>query len=256
MAGDTCGTHGGERLTRLRQEKADEQGGVAHHVVEHAAALQLALPEPWRMWAAVLLGRAREVGSPRRCRAARPEQGAPRLHVRREQLILQIARHEADARREIAHLARLGHVTRERLLAGEPAQRAAATLDRVHDRLDVLHARLVRSAEPERVDGWIRHHLLDGRVGAAVADVELPRERRGAFGIGAVGAPHAAHVGVADAGKGLDVEARVEAAADEADAETLAHCAGTRVFITSAVTPSLRRAESGQPAQPGLKTLP
>src|SRR6185437_3174341 len=118
---------------------------MAHHVVQHTAALQLAAPEPWHVRAAVLFGCAREIGTSGRRRAARPEKCASRLHLRRKDLILEIAVRDARTRDEIANLLRLGDVARQRLLAGDAAELALAALDRVHDLFDVLDARVIRT---------------------------------------------------------------------------------------------------------------
>ena len=85
------GLHRGERRAGLREKMPDDERRVTHHVVEHAAALQLAAPEPRHVRTAVLLRGAREIRPARRRRAARPEQLAPRFDLRREDLILEIA---------------------------------------------------------------------------------------------------------------------------------------------------------------------
>ena len=75
---------------RPGQEKAAELDAVAHHVVQDAAALQRAVPEPRHVRAAVLFGRARQVrAAGDRC-AARPDELAPARHRRREDLVLEI----------------------------------------------------------------------------------------------------------------------------------------------------------------------
>ena len=79
----------------------NDERRVAHHVVEHAAALQLAAPEPRHVRTAVLLGRAREIRTAGRRRAARPEQRRARLDLRREDLVLEIAVREPDALHEL-----------------------------------------------------------------------------------------------------------------------------------------------------------
>src|SRR5204863_9132777 len=83
--------YSGERVARLREQVANDERGVAHHVVQHAAALELAAPEPRHMRPAVFLGGAREI-RPSSCRGAtRPCERASRFHVRREQLVLEVA---------------------------------------------------------------------------------------------------------------------------------------------------------------------
>ena len=75
----------------------NDERRVAHHVVQHAAALQLAAPEPGHVRPAVLLRRAGEIRTAGRRRAARPEQLATRFDLRREHLILEIAVRDAGA---------------------------------------------------------------------------------------------------------------------------------------------------------------
>src|SRR5258708_14440161 len=93
-----------------------EQRRVAHHVVEHAAALQLALPEPRRVRSAVLLGGAREVGAAGELRAARPQQIATGLDLGRKNLVLEIPVREADFGDELEDSLCLAHIARDRLL--------------------------------------------------------------------------------------------------------------------------------------------
>ncbi len=152
----------------------------------------------------------------------------------------------ADSRAldEIAHLDRFGDVPRQRLLARDSGERAFAALDRVDDLLDVLDARVIRPGEPDRVDRRIGDHVGDRRIWFRVADIEVAGELRGRRGVLLVRTPDAEDVGVAHRAKGLQVEARVESAADERDAEPLARlrvcllgahrcCGLTRVVMTS-----------------------
>src|SRR5262245_33063380 len=116
---------------------------MAHHVVEHAAALQLALPEPGRVRTAVLLGGAREVGAPSELRAARPQEIASGFDLRRKQLILEIAVRQADLVHELEDPLCLVDIARERLLTGDSLELPFAALERAHHLFDVLDARVV-----------------------------------------------------------------------------------------------------------------
>src|SRR5215472_10567798 len=98
----------------------DDERRVAHHVVEYASSLKRAAPEPRHVRSAVLLRRAREIRTSRRRGTARPEQRVPSLHLRREDLVLEVAGGELGALGERFDLLRFGHVARERFLAGEP----------------------------------------------------------------------------------------------------------------------------------------
>ncbi len=147
------------RLARAGEQVADDFHRMAHHVVEHAAALQLALPEPGHVRPAVLLGGAGQIRAPGERGAAGPDQMPPVLHLRREQLVLQISGVEPHALHERVHLLRFGHVAGQRLLAGEPPQRSARPRSIVlDDLLDVLDAGVVGAAQPEGVDFGIGHH--------------------------------------------------------------------------------------------------
>src|SRR5262250_3058605 len=97
----------------------DDEGRVAHHVVEDAAALEVPAPEPGPVRSAVLLGRAREIGPAGRGRPAGPQEVFPRLDLRSEDLVLEVAMREVDAPNELEHLFRFGDIAGERLLAGD-----------------------------------------------------------------------------------------------------------------------------------------
>ena len=175
MRRDARRPHARRRRAGLGEQMPHDERRVAHHVVEHAAALQRALPEPRHVRAAVLLGGAREIGTTRRRRAARPEQLAPRLDLRREQLVLEISVRDPGSLHQLGDALRLGHVSRQRLLARDALERSLPALDRVHDLLDVLDARLIRPRQPDRVDRRIGDHVGDRRVRLRVADVERAR---------------------------------------------------------------------------------
>src|SRR5690348_3086051 len=96
---------------------------VAHHVVENAAALKIAAPEPRHVRTAVLLSRASEVGPASRRGAARPEQRAASFDLRREDLVLEITLLDPNTLDELGHSLRLGDVSRERFFARDARER-------------------------------------------------------------------------------------------------------------------------------------
>src|SRR2546423_5557920 len=194
---------------------------MAHHVVEHAPALQRSLPEPGHVWSAVLLRGPSEVRTSRQRRSARPHQLTSTRDVGREELILEVARVEAYTLDHLDNLFRFGNVARQRLLASEPTQRTSTALDRIDDFLDVGEASMVRPAEPERVDSRVSDHIANGLVRPGLADIQLSGKRSGGRRVLLVRTPDSAHIDLSDRGQRLDVEAGVETAADEADAETL-----------------------------------
>ena len=191
---------------------------VAGHVVQHPAALQVAAPEPRPVGAAVLLGGAGQVRPAGEGGAAMPQQLAPPGDGRREDLVLQVAVGEAGLGRERTHPLRLGDGAGKGLLAGHPTQRRSRTHGG-HHRFQVLDARVVRPAQPDRIDGRVGGHRLDRGERPGVAHVELTGQRCRLFGVLAAGAPAPAHVGVPHPDHRPDVEAGDEPAADEPDAE-------------------------------------
>ena len=207
------------RRSRLGQQMAHEQHRVAHHVVEHAAALQLAAPEPRRMRSAVFLGCARQIGPAGGSRAARPDSRTAGLDLRREYLIFQIAVHGTAALDQLQHALGFGDISRQRLLASDAAQAAHAAFDGVDDFFHVLETHVVGSGEPQRIDARVSHHVADRGVCFGRADVEMPRQRRRGACVLQIRTPHAAHLGVAHGLEALHVETRVETGTDESHAE-------------------------------------
>ena len=221
MGADAFRPNRGERLPRLGKEVAYHHRRMAHHVVQHAPALELPLPEPGRVRAAVLLRGARQVRPAGEGGAARPEQGAPRLDLWSEELILQVSGLQLGFRRQRRYFSRLAHVSGQRLLAGNTLELALAALDRIGDLLHVLDPRVVGTREPDGVDRGIGDHRRDGAVWLGGADVELPGEARRSAGVQSRGAPYADDVAIADLLKRPDVKLGVEATADHPDAQPL-----------------------------------
>src|SRR5215210_1566071 len=132
---------------------------MAHHfhrvendVVKNATTLQNSLPEPGHVRAAVLLRRASEIRTSRQRRASSPNQLAPAGDVRREKLILQVTRAQANASCQLRDSSRLRDVAGERFFAREAAKSAGSVLYRVNDLLHVRDAGVVGPAEPNRID--------------------------------------------------------------------------------------------------------
>src|SRR4051812_4839699 len=134
---------------------------MTHHVVEHTTTLQSALPEPWHVRSAVLLGSASEIGASGEGCAARPDQLASTRDVGREKLVLEISRVESYARHQLSDLLRFRHISRERLFACESTESSGAGLYRIDNFFDVRDASLVGAAKPQRVDRWIGNHVAN-----------------------------------------------------------------------------------------------
>src|SRR4051812_47980957 len=107
----------------------DEERRVAHHVVQHSSALEIAAPEPRHVRAAVLFAGAREVRPAGRRSATRPEQRVPRFDLRSEDLVLEVSRRDADLLRQADDFPRFADVAGQRLLAGNAEELTAAALD-------------------------------------------------------------------------------------------------------------------------------
>src|SRR5690606_8706015 len=135
---------------------------VAHHVIQHAAALQIASPEPGRMRTAVLLGGARQIRPAGETRSPSPDAAPTLLHVRREKLILEVSMLQAGPLDQPGDLERFGDRTGQWLLAGDASQGAPVALDGVDQLLDVVDAGVIGAAEPDRLDAWIGDHGRDG----------------------------------------------------------------------------------------------
>src|SRR5262252_5566470 len=96
---------------------------MAHHVIKNTATLQLALPKPWRMRAAVLFGRARQVRTTRKRRSSVPDDLFSALDARRKNLIFEIPVQQARRFDHLNHAPRLSHVAGQWLFAGNTDKR-------------------------------------------------------------------------------------------------------------------------------------
>src|SRR5687767_6216831 len=119
---------------------------------------------------AMLLGRAREIRTSRRCRAARPQQVSPSLDLGCEDLVLEVPEWNTESLRHLDDALCLGNVACERLFAGDSLERTTAAFDRDNDLLEVLDPRVVWPGHPDRVDRWIGDHVGDRRIRLCVAD--------------------------------------------------------------------------------------
>ena len=95
---------------------------MAHHIVQHAAALQIAAPKPGFVWAAVLLGCARQIRPAGAGNGAVPNNFPPRLDGWREKLIFKIAVTKSGAFDKIDNPLGLSDISRERFLASDALQ--------------------------------------------------------------------------------------------------------------------------------------
>ena len=118
------------RLAGFGQQEARRLDRVAHHVVQHPAALQFALPEPGVVRAGVFLGGARQVRAAGCPGAALPGQFAAANHGGAEHLVLEVAVQDADLAHEFDHPKRFARVAGERLLAGDADQAAVGRRQR------------------------------------------------------------------------------------------------------------------------------
>ena len=95
---------------------------MAHHVVQYAAALQIAAPKPGFVWAAVFLGCARQIRPAGAGNGAVPNNFPPGLHGWREKLIFEIAVKKTHAFDKFDNPLRLSDISRERFLASDALQ--------------------------------------------------------------------------------------------------------------------------------------
>src|SRR2546423_2607027 len=116
---------------------------MTHHVVQDAAPLLRTLPEPGCVWAAVLFGRARQVWPARQLGPPRPEQRAPRLDLRREDLVLEVARRQPDFLDELHDPLRLRDIACERLFTRNAQELAFPALDRADHLFHVFDAGVI-----------------------------------------------------------------------------------------------------------------
>ena len=118
--------HRRQRLARFGEQVPHDERRMTHHVIEHAAALQLALPEPWAMGSAMLFGGARKIRTAgERCRTC-PDNMFSACNIRREHLIFEISVQHTGLFYHLDHAASLGDVARQRLFAGDADEFAFA----------------------------------------------------------------------------------------------------------------------------------
>ena len=197
---------------------------MTHQIMQSSAALLVCAPEPRRMGPAMFFCGASEIRSAGRRGPAAPQQFASGMKVRREHLVLEVAMHQADSLDQLGHAFCFGESSCKGFFASDPPQGSLAALERLDDLFDVLDPRMIRAGQPDRIDGRIRHHVANGRVGPRFADVEAARERCRRSGMLRIGAANAADFSVTDGAKGLHVKARVEPASYEAHTETASWC--------------------------------
>src|SRR6266516_1611467 len=98
---------------------SNQQDRMAHHIVQHAAALQIAAPEPLLVGAAVLFGGSRKIGTSRQRSTSIPDDLATDINRRREELIFEIPMAQVDASSQIQNPFRLGNVSGKGFLASQ-----------------------------------------------------------------------------------------------------------------------------------------
>jgi len=121
---------------------------------------------------------------------------------------------------QLDHLAGFRHIPGERLFARDSDQLTNAAFERVDDLLHVLHTPMVRTTDPQAINGRVSNHVRDGCIGLGLTHVQASGIRRSFLGIVLIGAPDAEHIGVSDRLPGQDVEFGDESASYEADSQT------------------------------------
>src|SRR5206468_10840604 len=108
----------GIRGAASRQKMPNQHDRVAHHVVQHAAALQVAAPKPRFMRTAMFFGSPRQIRPAGTSYASRPNDLAPGRYRWREKLVFEISMTEADAFNQFDDPHRLGDIPCQGLFAG------------------------------------------------------------------------------------------------------------------------------------------
>src|SRR5262245_50166318 len=125
---------------------ADQHHRVAHHVVQHASALQVTAPKPRLVRTAMFLGSPRQIRPAREGYASRPNDVAPGRNRRREELIFKISMANAGFFNQLEDPLRLSDIPCKRFLAGNTFERSAALFNRRNDLIDILDACVIWTA--------------------------------------------------------------------------------------------------------------
>src|SRR2546427_9943398 len=102
---------------------------VAHHVIQDAAALQVAAPEPRLVRTTMFLGGPRQVRPAGEGNTSSPDDLASRRNRWREELIFEISVAEAYRFNQLEEPLRVSDISGERLLAGCAVGRPSLALD-------------------------------------------------------------------------------------------------------------------------------
>ncbi len=148
---------------------------------------------------AVLLRGARKVGPAGAGHSAAPDDLFAALNSGREDLIFEIAVVQPGRLGQPQHLARLGQIARQRLLAGHAQQCAAPLGQHAVDRAHRIQAGVVGVEHPDRVDRVRGHHRLqrlERRTEAELHSVGLLGQR---LAVGGGGAVYTGDLDIADA---------------------------------------------------------
>src|SRR5206468_12638607 len=161
----------------------DQHYRVAHHVVQHAAALQRALPEPRLVRTTMFLGGAREVGTARECDASLPDDLAAGCDGRRKNLILEISMEQAGALNQFKNSLSFRDISSQRLLARQTLQRSPALFNGVDDLFNIFNSSVIWAAKPDGINGRIGHHIRDRAIHFGLAHIESAGKRGGSCSV-------------------------------------------------------------------------
>src|SRR2546426_9660190 len=123
----------------------DEHDRMAHHVVQHAAALQVTTPEPRFVRTAMFFCRPGKIRTPREGNPSIPDDLSPDLYGRREELILEIPVAETGSFDQFQNPLRLSDIPGERFFARQAVESSTAALDRTYELFYIFHRRVRRS---------------------------------------------------------------------------------------------------------------
>src|ERR1051326_6409658 len=104
----------------------DEHDRMTHYVVQHAATLQVATPEPRLVRTAVFFGGTRQIRPSGDGNTSRPDDFAAGYDRGSEQLILQIAMRDAILFNQLEHPLRFGNISCQWFLARDTFEPALA----------------------------------------------------------------------------------------------------------------------------------
>src|SRR5439155_860207 len=134
----------GIRRAGRGQKMPNQHDRVAHHVVQHAAALQVAAPKPRLVRTTMLLRGPRQIRSPGDGDASGPDDIAAGRNRWRKELIFEVSMAKADSVNTLDDPLRLTNISCERFLAGHAFKRTPTLFNRRHDLFDIFDTRVIR----------------------------------------------------------------------------------------------------------------